>query len=236
MYSHKTQVTASHTGADGYQTPVSVLSMLQDCSQLWLDSEPVVKRHLEENRLAMLLASRQVDFLQKAPYATRLTARTGVYNCNGYMGYRNTALYGLDDTLYARSWSAGIFASLETGRPTRLPKVVQEAITYDEKLQMDYLDKRISIPSSDPRIFPGTVAQRSDIDFNQHVNNTQYIRMACEYLPEDATINRLRVEYKSAAKQGDVLVPHVYGLDSGTVTVVLFNEREGIPFAVIEFT
>lgn len=235
MYSYKTQVTASHTGIDGYQTPVSVLSMLQDCSQLWLDSEPAMKKHLEDSNLTMIIASRQVDFLKWAPQATSLIAKTSVYDCNGFMGYRNTALYGEDGTPYAKSWSAGIFLGRETGKPSRLPKEVFEAVTCEEKLSMEYLDKRIDLPATEPKTYPSIAVQRADIDFNKHVNNTHYIRMAYEYLPEDMPLSRLRVEYKTAAKRGDLLVPHVYESGDGAVCVSLLSMHDK-PYAVIEFS
>ena len=37
---------------------------------------------------------------------------------------------------------------------------------------------------------------RADIDYNKHLNNANYVRMAMELLPADFEINGLRVEYK----------------------------------------
>ena len=51
---------------------------------------------------------------------------------------------------------------------------------------------------------------RADIDYNKHVNNANYVRMAMELLPENFKIQGLRVEYRVAAKLGDVPIPTVY--------------------------
>lgn len=235
MYSHTMQVTASHTGTDGLQTPVSVITMMQDCSQLGVDTEQGMQEFLRDNDIAMMIAARQVDFASMAPYKTVLFAKTGVYDGNGYMGYRNTALYGEDGTQYACSWSIGIFVSLKTGKVVRLPKDVFDSVTYDEKLPMQYLGKRIDIPDCTPKVLPSLRAQRSDIDINKHVNNVQYLRMAYEYVPEDTQYGRLRVEYKQAAKLGDVLVPHLYDGGSDAVCVALLDGQEK-PYVTVEFS
>lgn len=235
MYTHKTRVAASQAGPDGMQTMLSVISMMQDCSQLWLESEPEMQQYFQEKHITQMLASRQVDFYRFAPYGAHLDVVTRVYGCKGFLGYRNTALYGADGTVYAQSWSIGAFVSLSTGKPTRLPPEIVEHVTYDPKLDMEYLDKRLRLPEAPPQVYPALTAARSDIDFNRHVNNAQHIRMACEYLPEGQKHGRMRVEYKKPAKQGDVLTPHIYTGSEGTVVAALLGEGQK-PFAVVEFS
>lgn len=72
----------------------------------------------------------------------------------------------------------------------------------------------------------------ADIDYNRHVNNANYIRMAMELLPEDFVINGLRVEYRIAAKLGDTLVPVIYQNDNVITVSLLIGEEVS---AIIEF-
>ena len=234
VHSLKTLVTASHVGPSGYQTTLSVLSMMQDCSLLWFEANPALKQYLDDNGIFMVMTSRQVDFLQKVAYVEPLTVETGVFECNGYTGSRVTAMYNKEGNATAVSWSMGLFINRETGRPARLPKSIVEAFPFDEKLDMEYTDKRIALPDFEPQVYPSITAMRSDIDYNQHVNNTHYVRMASEYLPEDIGFGRLRVEYKIAAVQGDKLTPQVYCGDD-VITVVLNNDDEK-PYALVEFS
>jgi len=44
------------------------------------------------------------------------------------------------------------------------------------------------------------------LDVNLHVNNAQYVAMACEVLPEKFEICGIRAEYKRAAVLGDVII------------------------------
>lgn len=74
---------------------------------------------------------------------------------------------------------------------------------------------------------------RADIDYNKHLNNANYIRMAMELLPEDFVVKGLRVEYRVAAKLGDMLIPTIYDIEGGKiVTLSVGNEVS----AIIEFT
>ena len=74
---------------------------------------------------------------------------------------------------------------------------------------------------------------RDDIDYNLHMNNAQYIRMACEYLPEDFDIKRVRVEYKKPAKLSELIYPQI--LQKEDKIFVQMNSLEAC-YAVIEFT
>jgi acyl-CoA thioesterase FadM len=58
---------------------------------------------------------------------------------------------------------------------------------------------------------------RADIDYNKHLNNANYVRMAMELLPEDFVVRGLRVEYRVAAKFGDGLTPTIYKIADGII-------------------
>ena len=74
---------------------------------------------------------------------------------------------------------------------------------------------------------------RADIDYNKHLNNANYVRMAMELLPEDFEIKGLRVEYRVAAKLGDMLVPTIY--KPAGVIIVSLSIGEDVS-AIIEFS
>ena len=74
---------------------------------------------------------------------------------------------------------------------------------------------------------------RADIDYNKHLNNTNYVRMAMELLPDDFVVSGLRVEYRVAAKLGDLLVPTIYENDN--VIIITLSIGEDVS-AIIEFS
>jgi hypothetical protein len=56
MYSLNYKVTTSTCDGEGRLKLYSALQMMQDCSEMWIDSEPGVKQYFTQN-MAQLLAS-----------------------------------------------------------------------------------------------------------------------------------------------------------------------------------
>ena len=88
-------------------------------------------------------------------------------------------------------------------------------------------------PKTEPMLQEPIRILKADIDYNKHVNNANYIRMAMELLPDDFKIDGLRVEYRIAAKLGDVLIPAVYKLDAAIVVTLSIGKDVS---TIIEFT
>lgn len=236
MYSMTQRVCISHTDADGRLKLASALDMMQDCSQCWIDSEPVFHDFLVRDRVTLLLASRQIDVVRTPVYRERLTVRTSVYSCQRAIGLRNTVIYDERDAPCILSWCVGVFVSVDLGKMVKLPPDVAESMAIDPQVDMDYLDKKIVLPAcDDAREFPPIPVNRGDIDFNRHVNNARYVEASMEFLPEDFATTRLRIEYKTAARLGDALHPRVMQ-PTPNCCVVTLGDAAGKPYTVAEFS
>lgn len=233
MYTTTQRVCASHTDTNGRLKLVSALDMMQDCTHLWMESEPVFTRYLHENGLVLLAASRQLDVVRVPLFGEKLTVSTSVYSCRKYFGYRNTAIYDEQGTPCLLSWSMGVFVNREDGRIIQVPREVTDALALDPQIEMRYLDKKIDLPAADIRPLPPFPARRADIDFNRHVNNARYVEAALELLPHDAEPNRVRIEYKNPARLGDILYPAVARV--GGVYYVVLADEGGRPYTITEF-
>ena len=64
MFSIQEQVTTSRTDRNGKLKLFSAFQMMQDCSELWLDSAVDYRDFLKKNGFAQLLASRQVEVVR----------------------------------------------------------------------------------------------------------------------------------------------------------------------------
>jgi acyl-ACP thioesterase len=233
LYRVNQRVCASHTNGEGALKLVSALDMMQDCSQMWLESEPELGRFFGESGIAQMLVSRQADIRRMPVYGERLTVETRVYGCKGLLGYRNTVIYDEQGGPCVVSWSTGAFVNLETGRPEKLPAGIIAGLRFDPKFDMEYLGKKISLPEGPAEKLSALGVSRNDIDFNRHMNNARYVQIAVELLPGDFRPRRFRIEYKSPAKYGDSLYPE-RSAGEGVVFLRL-NDAEGRPYAVMEF-
>lgn len=233
MYTINSQATTSSCGADGKLKLVSALQMMQDCSELWIDSEPTFKCFLQEQGVAQLLASRQVEVIRRPSFREKLTITTSVYDVKPMFGFRNTFIYDEAGNVCYRSYSVGVFVHKKSGRLTRLSDEVIQACAIDERLPMNYLDRRIMVPQAETIQFPLVEVQRNDIDYNLHMNNANYVRIALELLPELFQPQTMRVEFRVPAKLGDELQPEMVQTNNAIYVVLRLEEKVS---AVMEFS
>ena len=233
MYSLKYKVTTSTCDSDGRLKLYSALQMMQDCSEMWIDSEPGVKQYFTEQNMAQLLAFRQVEIIRVPNYKEELTVTTSVYGMKPMFGFRNTYIRDAAGQPCYKTWSMGAFVDLANGKLKRVDDATIASMTLEPQLEMTYRDRRIILPKEEGETFEPIKVLRADIDYNKHMNNANYVRMAMELLPDDFVVKGLRVEYRVAAKLGDMLIPTIYRID-GSVVVAL--KVGGEAAAIIEFT
>ena len=257
MYSLTYKVTTSTCDSEGKLKLYSALQMMQDCSEMWIDSEPGVKQYFTEQNMAQLLATRQVEIVRVPEYKEELTVTTSVYGMKPMFGFRNTFIYDAQGKPCYKTWSMGAFVDKAAGKLKRVDEATIQSMTLEPQLEMNYKDRRIILPKgrsseSHPSLLEdGRVATeldkvkdggevlepikvlRADIDYNKHLNNANYVRMAMELLPEDFVVSGLRVEYRVAAKLGDCLTPTTYQIAGGIIVSLSIGSEVS---AIIEFT
>ena len=233
MYSLNYQVTTSTCDSEGKLKLYSALQMMQDCSEMWIDSEPGVKQYFTEQNMAQLLATRQVEVIRVPDYKEKLTVTTSVYGMKPMFGFRNTFIYDSEGKPCYRTWSMGAFVDKTAGKLKRVDDATIASMTLEPQLEMNYKDRRIILPKEDETVLDPIRVLRADIDYNKHVNNANYVRMAMELLPEGFMVHGLRVEYRVAARLGDVLIPTIYEIEGGYIISLSVGNDVS---TIIEFT
>lgn len=233
MFSIKQVVTPSKTDIDGRMKLFSAIQLMQDCSEMWKNSEPAFLNYLLDNQAAQLLNFRYLEVLRVPSLGESLTCTTSVYGTQGAFGYRNTAIYDAAGKPCYLSWCIGAFVSAASGRLLRLSQEVVDNMTIDPQLPMAYGSRKITLPDAEPIALPPIPVLRNDIDYNRHVNNAHYIRMALECIPAEFVPSTLRVEYKRPVAPGATIEPSL--ILQPTAAYVLLHV-EGILCCVVEFT
>ena len=233
MYSLNYKVTTSTCDSEGKLKLFSALQMMQDCSEMWIDSEPQVKEYFANENMAQLLASRQVEIMRVPDFKEELTVTTSVYGMKPMFGFRNTFIYDAEGKPCYRTWSMGAFVDKANGKLKRVDDAVANSLLIEPQKEMNYKDRRIILPKEGGKAFAPIQVMRADIDYNRHVNNANYIRMAMELLPEDFVVKGLRVEYRVAAKMGDGLTPTLFEIENGFIIALAIGNEAS---AIVEFT
>ena len=109
MYSLTYKVTTSTCDSEGKLKLYSALQMMQDCSEMWIDSEPEVKDYFLQQNMAQLLATCQVEVIRVPDYKEELTVTTSVYGMKPMFGFRNTFIYDAQGNPCYKTWSMGEF-------------------------------------------------------------------------------------------------------------------------------
>lgn len=226
-------VSSSNTDRNGNMKLFSAVQWMQDCSVISFMEDTAFCAWLAEHGATPVVNFRQLEVLRVPGLRERLTCASYVYDLQGAFGYRNTAIYDAQGNPCYMSWSIAAFVNLETGRLSRIPREVPGTLNFPPRLEMTYGSRKIVLPESPLLPLEPFRVRRDDIDYNNHVNNAQYIRMALECLPEDFQVGSLRVDYRKPVMPGSIITPAIaYGADTAYVVLAV----EGTVCSVVEFT
>lgn len=233
MYQIEKLVSASHVGNDRRLTLSAAVDFMQDCSFFHINTIEKLMDEFAKKNMAMFIISRQLDIIDMPKFNDKLLVRTWVWNLNNIFGSRNTVIY--DENLNPKviSYAMGSFVNLSNGQPDSVSDEVVNNVLIEEKLEMEYLPRKINLPNITPEKLDTIPVLKSHIDLYNHVNNAKYIMIASDLLPIDFQTQRMRVEYKIPAKFGDIFYPLLY--NKGNESIISLSNQEGKAFAVIEF-
>ena len=173
MYSLKYKVTTSACDSEGRLKLYSALQMMQDCSEMWIDSEPEVKDYFLQQNMAQLLATRQVEIIRVPDYKEELTVTTSVYGMKPMFGFRNTFIYDAEGKPCYKTWSMGAFVDKVAGKLKRVDDATIQSMKLEPQLEMNYKDRRIILPKTEGEMQEPIKVLRADIDYNKHLNNAR---------------------------------------------------------------
>lgn len=236
MFQIERTVGSSHLNTKGELRLSAAVDFMQDCCCFQLDSEKELTRYFEENQVTMFLISRQINLIKPAHYGDNLLIRTSIYQFRPSYGYRNTMIYNDKEELLISSYAGGAFIDIAKGASTSVPKDLMTTVPMDPRFEgMEYLPRKVRLPEGPAeQVFPPTPVFRYYLDHNHHMNNARYLDIAQEYLPEEFETKTCRIEYKTAAKGGDSLIPVRY-LTAPDIWLISLQGSEGSAFANIEF-
>lgn len=232
MYCFDSVVRYSEMDADRHMTLSAMLDIMQDCCTFHSEELGVGIDYLKKTKKAWVLSSWQILINRYPKMGEKIRACTWPYDFKGFMGSRNFKIEDTQGNVIAYANSLWVFLDTLSGRPVRVPKELAERYELEPPYEMEYAKRKIQLSASmqpEESIRVGKFC----IDTNQHMNNSKYVMLAEEYLPEDFKVRELRAEYKKPAVFGDSIYPKVRK-EEHQVIVSLEDETDK-PYAVIEF-
>lgn len=231
-YQFQSKVRYSEVDEDGRLTLTAVLNYFQDCCTFHSEEVGLGMRRLRAAHRGWVLSSWQVVVERYPELGEKLVVETWPYDFKGFLGNRNFLLRTGTGEVLCKANTLWSFVDTDTGMPTKLRPEDTQAYGLEPRLEMDYAPRKIKLPSQWEQRERFCV-QKHHLDTNHHVNNSQYIQMALEYLPDNFRIWQMRAEYKTQARLGDQICPRV-SVEEENCVVALSQEDEK-PYAVVEF-
>lgn len=249
MYTFDSRIRYSETDENAVLTIESLIDYFQDCSTFQTEDYGAGLSWLTEQKLAWVLNYWQIDIFRLPALYEHVRTGTVPYSIKGFVGLRNFFM----DTLPGEGDPAGperlaiansvwSLMDMEKMMPARVTPEHASRYPLEEKLPMEYLDRKIRIPEQ-AAVFDASPVEvhHGHLDTNRHVNNGQYVRIALEVLAQvwdtvsdglndPASVERalersvrVRAEYKQQAHLGDVLVPKVcvYGEEAANRAIAV---------------
>lgn len=232
MYSFNSRVRFSEVDQNGHLTLKHLVDYFQDCCIFHSEDVGLGRKDSKETKKAWMLIGWQIEIRRLPVYGEKICTMTWPYSFVRFKGGRNFVMTDQTGEVIARADSQWVYMNLETGYPERVQDNITEIYEMGEPLELGIDKKKIRIPE-DCQCMEPIIVRKEHLDTNHHVNNGQYITMAANLLPEHKKINQMRVEYKSQAKLGDVIIPKIKAED-GRYMIVLCS-AEGTPYAIVEF-
>lgn len=232
MYSIKERVRYSEVDQTKHLTLTGIINYFQDCSTFQSEDIGLGMEVLEAQKRGWLLSSWQVVVERYPRFCEEIEVCTWPTGFNGLYGTRNFVMKDANGERIAYANSIWVFMDMEKGRPAKPEEKDISGYVTEPELEMDYAPRKIALPKEceSPERFS---VKKSQIDTNHHVNNSQYIQMALEVLPQEMTVRQVRVEYKKSAVYGDIIFPKL-SIDK-TNTIVELCDADGKLYAAVEF-
>ncbi len=232
MFTHKRQVNFSEVTSTGHADIARIADYYQDCGFFQSDSVGGGVDALAEKNRAWLLAAYQIVVKRYPMYGEKLEVSTWPYGFDRVFGYRNFDIVDEQGERIAMANSYWFVADLAGGHPVRLTPEITAAYSCDPKLEMEYLPRKLDFKEEMAPAEPFRV-MHAYIDKNMHMNNAWYIRMGLEYVPADFEVSQVRIEYKLAAKEGEIVYPYI-AHDEESFRIKMTNEAGQI-YTTLEF-
>lgn len=232
MYSFTSHIRFSEVNPERTLTISSLINYFQDCSTFQSESLGKGFDYLEPLHRVWLLSSWQVMIYRMPKLGEFVRIGTWPHKFNGFFGDRNFILQDEQGKTLAVANSIWIYADTQTGKPTRIPPEHIESYVLEPPYPMEYASRKIALPK-EYNIQPKFLVTQSHLDYNQHVNNGQYIRMAEVFLPKEFQVNEIRADYRKSALLNDEIYPLV-SITEHDCTVVL-ADADHKPYTTVQF-
>lgn len=233
MYTFESRIRYSEVDFDGKLKLLSLLNYFQDATIFHSEDLGIGVKPLLKQKCAWVLNYWQIDIDRFANLGEKVTIGTHPYEFKKFLGMRNFCMLSEDGNRIAVANSIWAFLDLKNQKMISPTGEMLEKYQLEPKAEMEYMPRKIELRGEKEKKEP-VLVRAHHLDTNEHVNNGQYVSIACDFLLKNQNVNRIRATYHKSAVLGDTLYPEIYTFEKGMIVALL--DKSESPYAIIEFT
>lgn len=220
----------------GYVKPVALVDYLVETATLHSDSIELGMEDLDQQDFAWILSRWKIKIYKYPKAREEIEIKTWASNFKMFYANREFEIHDKDGELILKASTLWVFMDINRGRPVRIPKEIARKFNYiDKKSFHDFYDFPKEFNQGG---FMDFRVRKTDIDYNNHVNNAKYVNWILEPIPveveEEYSLEELDIYYKKEVKfnhmvesklskkeeeNGMIIYHHnIYNKDTGELT------------------
>lgn len=203
------RVDTHDTDMNGVGTASSLMRYMQETANLQHEVYGPTLDEVRESGKAFILSRAAVDFYAPLYAQDRVTVKTWLTAAKGFGYFRNAVLLRDEETVAAMTSFWGVI-DIASRRPLKVDEVELGFTIEDEDLETK-APARFRMPRdlTLEKLGERTVYY-SDCDQNIHMNNTNYPRVFCDFLPDmtGKRVSECSINYMNEARLGTTFTVH----------------------------
>ncbi|MDR7857239.1 acyl-ACP thioesterase domain-containing protein [Tissierella sp.] len=209
------EITFYESDKNKKATPLSILTYLGETSGAHTDNMGFDIDNLQSRNYGWMLNRWKVRIDRYPEVKEKIIIETWTSGIDKFFATREFIIYDNNDIEIGRASSLWIFIDISKKRPIRIPTEFYEAANpIEERAFNNFTDFKIDMNITDYIDFH---VRRSDIDYNNHVNNTKYLAWMIESIPdfvfENYRLHEFEILYKKEAIYGNTILSGCKELD-----------------------
>ncbi len=207
-YKEKFEVLFYHLDRNGKATIRSIMNFMQATANKHGKTLGTSLDDLSEESYTWVFSRFHIDIKKYPGHYDRLSVETWRSMSKTCFAFREFQVFDEKEELIGAASASAVLMDKKTRKPTDIPEFIQAQFAPEEgrALNENFAPLAELVSEEYCKSFH---VRLSDIDLNQHVNNTSYVDWIIESLPEDVLMNKRLVSceigYKAEAFYGDTI-------------------------------
>ncbi|MBC8589601.1 acyl-[acyl-carrier-protein] thioesterase [Wansuia hejianensis] len=199
----------------GRVTATSILEYLGETSSEHSDYLGFGLKELRNESYGWMLNRWKVKFESYPLVKDKVIVETWTSRFYKFYANREFVVYNSNKEPIIKASTIWIFLDINKKRPIRIPiEMGKKYNIIEERLFEDFYDFNQDIMDDKSLEFR---VRKTDIDYNNHVNNVRYLDWILERIPdgieEDYVLNELEILYKKEVKYGDIIQSQINSIN-----------------------